>query len=350
MKHGSRDIILFGGIGSPDQFGGELTKNKEIIKSLTRSGHKVTAIDTYGANSSLSRMAGACLKLMKCLAFNRKAVLIISTALGNVYPLLGILSHLPFRPKIVYWGIGGLFADRIASGFFDKRRLKAVDHYIVEGEKMKKTLAGCGIHNVTVMPNFKKILPAKRTVKKPGKIRFYFLSRIIPEKGVGLILDSCNALNSSGYADRYEVDFYGPIDEKFADDFNAGVSALDNVSYLGKLNLLDPANYSRLSEYHYMLFPTYWYGEGCPGVIIDAFMTGTPVIASDWNLNPEYVKDSLNGYLFPSGDAAGLTETMKRAIEDTGSYDAMADNCLRSAGRFDTDKVINRDTLNEILC
>ena len=30
-----------------------------------------------------------------------------------------------------------------------------------------------------------------------------------------------------------------------------------------------------------MLFPTYWHGEGFPGIVIDAFVAGLLVVATD---------------------------------------------------------------------
>jgi glycosyltransferase involved in cell wall biosynthesis len=65
-----------------------------------------------------------------------------------------------------------------------------------------------------------------------------------------------------------------------------------------------------------MLFPTYWQGEGFPGAIIDAFVSGVPVIASDWNMNREIIIHEKNGLLVPPGDAMSLALAMKRMIFD----------------------------------
>lgn len=46
-------IIFFGGVGSSDQFGGELTKNKEIIARLQELGCRVDVIDSYNARRTV---------------------------------------------------------------------------------------------------------------------------------------------------------------------------------------------------------------------------------------------------------------------------------------------------------
>jgi glycosyltransferase involved in cell wall biosynthesis len=59
-----------------------------------------------------------------------------------------------------------------------------------------------------------------------------------------------------------------------------------------------------------MLFPTTWKGEGFPGVIIDAFIAGLPVIASNWNMNNEIIVDGVNGFIFEPNNCLALVEKM----------------------------------------
>ena len=55
----SNKIVFIGGIGSNEQFGGELTKNKLIIEKLVEycvnNKKQLTCIDTYNSNHDLTK-------------------------------------------------------------------------------------------------------------------------------------------------------------------------------------------------------------------------------------------------------------------------------------------------------
>ena len=102
--------------------------------------------------------------------------------------------------------------------------------------------------------------------------RFVYLGHIRPEKGIDQICEVSNLLD-----DTYGIDLYGSImGEKYSDSF---WDKYANVTYKGKLQPADV--YSTLSKYDVLLLPTYWTGEGYPGVIIEAFALGMPVISTN---------------------------------------------------------------------
>jgi glycosyltransferase involved in cell wall biosynthesis len=56
--------------------------------------------------------------------------------------------------------------------------------------------------------------------------------------------------------------------------------------------------------------------EGLGGVIIDAFLAGVPVVASDVGGVPELVRDGETGLLVPPGDPAALAAALGRMLAD----------------------------------
>ncbi|MFQ7088249.1 MAG: hypothetical protein ACLRTD_28210 [Bacteroides sp.] len=50
-------------------------------------------------------------------------------------------------------------------------------------------------------------------------LRFVFLSRIMKEKGCDDIIEAARQLNSTGFKDKYIIDFYGKIAETYKTDF-----------------------------------------------------------------------------------------------------------------------------------
>lgn len=342
-----KSIIFIGGIGSPEQFGGELTKNKFLINALHERGKQVLEVDTFGSRKHPWRI----IKLFMTLLFHPKSNIIISTSLGNIYWLVKLFYWLRTKRNICYFGIGGCFSRLTIEGVFNKKYLSVFNKIIVEGDKMKKELEECGLDSI-VVPNFKRIeyIPDLTISRKPSeKTRFVFLSRIHPGKGVDLILDCVTELNNNGYSDRYIVDLYGSFEsEEYRRMVENKLHILTNIKYQGKLNLMKHEGFDMLSSYDIMLFPTYWNGEGFPGVVIDSYIAGLPLIASDWNFNTEFIENGITGVIIPSKDKDALYETMKQAIIDKSPFITMASLCQQKAILFDVDNVIT-DELIEVI-
>ena len=54
-----------------------------------------------------------------------------------------------------------------------------------------------------------------------------------------------------------------------------------------------------LCNYDVMLFPTNYYTEGFPGTVLDAYISGIPVIATEWMHAREFIEDDKSGYIVP---------------------------------------------------
>src|SRR5690625_4771675 len=114
--------------------------------------------------------------------------------------------------------------------------------------------------------------------KENGIIKFVFTGRIIKEKGIYDIIKATDILNSSGYINKYRVDLYGS-------NCNNSREYGINVSYKGEFDSLKFGNI--LMNYDVLLLPTYYNGEGYPGSIVEAYLSGLPVITSNWKYIPE---------------------------------------------------------------
>lgn len=256
---------------------------------------------------------------------------------------------MPIKYRTLYWGIGGAFSAKICSGIYNRKYFAPLLKIIVEGEKMKNELAKCGLYNTLVMPNFKNLSDLPHVDKYDDeKIHFLFISRIREDKGVTYILDCIRRLNEAGYENRFCVDFYGQIDRDYADYFNKSIKDLHNAQYCQTVDLSDWNNYARLAPYHFMLFPTYWLGEGFPGVVIDAYVAGVPIIASDWNLNKEFIIDRETGIIVKVHDCDQLYEIMRNALLKRYDVEYMAEKCQANAWLYDTANVLSEGMLSEL--
>lgn len=321
---------------------GASAKNLQAVNYFKKRGCAVKIIDTERWKKNPFLL----LQLFFCL-FVYHGHYIVSANNTSSYRLLSILTKMPFRQFVAYWVIGGSIADWIKDGRVSAEPFKKVDLIMCEGERMKKVFLECGIEKVKVVPNFKVIdfIPEK-SLNKKEEIRFVFLSRIIKDKGVGIIIDAVKALNKR--MTGFSVDFYGPFENTYKEEFIKAIEVVENVSYKGFLNLNDTKNYNVLAKYDVMLFPTYWHGEGFPGIIIDALIAGLPVIATDWSMNKELIKDGENGWIIPPHNSEALANAMEKVLEDRVSLKKMAKACQDRASLYDINYVIDNKLLMQL--
>ena len=180
-------------------------------------------------------------------------------------------------------------------------------------------------------------------------MKFLFFSRIIPEKGCDLIFDAIEKLCTSGFGNRFEVGFYGKIQDDYRKSFMESISHHQtNSSYHGILDGMNCETHVELAKYDVFLFPTFCTVEGFPGAIVDAFIAGLPVIASDWNMNGEIIRNGENGFLIPSKDADALAKRMQWFIEHPEFVVEKMANIQQEALQYDAKHILSKSFLEEM--
>lgn len=326
---------------------GDTMKNQLFLKRFSEVFDKVIPIDT----SNWKHRPWVLVQLLLTIVFNRDTKIVISANPGSADNIIRYLKKMHLGDNLYYWVVGGSFHNSVKKGFLKVETYKNVKAILVQGESMAESLNEQGLKNAVHVPNSKYIdfIP-KKNAKKHSTIRFVFLSRIEEYKGCSDIISSIDILNKKGYKGRYDVTFYGKTIDKldYVERFNREVSEHPEASYKGLLNLRDSKNYDELASYDVMLFPTYWSGEGFPGVIIDAYIAGLPVIASDWNLNRDVVEDGKTGWIIPVHDVNALADKMAYAIDHPEIVKEYSENSSVKAMDYDSRNVLSVDNLKRI--
>lgn len=316
--------------------GGEDYKNQLILEKLVHSSTiNPIAIDTYQWKSKPLLIA----KLFAILLFQQIDSIVISASSASTFYLLKLLNFL--KPSILkkthYLVIGGYFPEGIRSKHYDWKIYKNLKSVVVEGEMLKEQLLNCSeLENIQVIPNFKKFESKLSFKEKESNIfKFVFIGRISKPKGILEIIEAVRILKTDNPVLNFTVNIYGPIEEeiKLPEDLP--------LIYKGYLDIMNnqQESYETLSEYSCMLFPTYWMGEGFPGVIIDAYVAGLPVISSDWNMNKEVVQDGETGIIIPIQDSKSLASAMLKMMETPEMVATMSQNSLNKAKDYHIDAV-----------
>ena len=342
-----KKVILIGSVdaGHPAT-GGETMKNQLFIERFKEVFDRVAVVDTY----RWAQRPWCLARLLWTLLFNRGAAVVISSSSGSAHTLLRFLHTIRLKKNVWYWVVGGSFHEKVQAGVYDPRYLRFLRAVIVQGPDMVSGLARCGIGQAVYVPNSKPMdyfpSPGQRD---NGPVRFVFLSRITPSKGCDYIFESVARLCEKGLEKYFTVDFYGKTEDRdYADDFLRKVETAPNVFYRGYLNMRERSSYDTLAGYDAMLFPTYWPGEGFPGVVLDAYIAGLPVIASDWNLNRTVIRDGVTGRIVAAHDADALCRAMEEAIHGKIDLQSMSQRCQAEAKRYDSRNVLNEELFRRL--
>ena len=324
---------------------GETRKNQLFISRFKELFDAVITVDTR----NWQKRPWVLVRLFFVLLFNRGAKVVISAS-GAASYLISFLHYIPLKKHVYFWVIGGNLHVKVQNGHYKLNALKSLQAILVEGKSMVAALNEVGLTNVIYVPNAKPITftPVLTPNREEALYRFVFLSRIHPHKGVKEICDAVNLLNQQGLQSRFCVDFYGKVEPDFERDFGCMIAASPNMSYKGFLDLTTDDGYRQLSSYDAMLFPTYWRGEGFPGVVLDANMAGLPIIATDWNLNKEVVEDGVTGFIIPVHDSQALADCMLKFIREEVDLMSMKRRCVDYIQQYDVKNVLSIDLMRRI--
>lgn len=158
---------------------------------------------------------------------------------------------------------------------------------------------------------------SKTSVERHNDVsHILFLSNLIVSKGVLVLLDALNILKERGC--RFVCDFVGgetkELDSRrFAHEIET--RGLDGIAlYHGRKYGKDKEDFLQMADM--LVFPTYYFNECFPLVILEAMMYGLPVISTDEGGIRDEVKDGKNGFVVKPQDAVALADAIQRLLDD----------------------------------
>jgi glycosyltransferase involved in cell wall biosynthesis len=155
---------------------------------------------------------------------------------------------------------------------------------------------------IKVIPNFVEDTGVGTSIRAG----FLFVGRISMEKGVEMMLECFAKLPKYNLI----VAGDGPDKIKLQTRFNN----FSNIIFYGQKPKHEIMILMKQSEA--LVFPSIWY-EGLPFTIIEAFSTGTPVIASNLGAMSDMIKDGYNGLHFNPNDVHDLNESIEKFMQIT---------------------------------
>ena len=333
-------IAIVGHFGDNKVFtDGQTIKTKTIYEALKEKNIIVTKIDTFFLKKNPFIFLG---QLLKGIISNKKIIILLSlNGRKYLFPIFYILQKY-FKKEIYHYAIGGRLMNEVSTHKNYKKYVESFSGNWLESTLLTKQLQKIGIKNAVYVPNFKRLKPlAKKEIEDNFVLKnnFCVFSRITKKKGIIDAIDAIVKVNKLNKYEKVILDIYGPVEEEFKIEFEEAIRKSNGYcNYKGII----PAEESVevLKKYLCLLFPTHWYHEGIPGTIVDAFMSGVPVIARCWRYCNEMIDDRKTGLIYSFDSPEKLFDSILYALDNKQEIYKMKFNCLEEAKKYSEDEVL----------
>lgn len=249
----------------------------------------------------------------------------------RVAPLIVLISRLFHKPVILrLFGGGSEIQNEIHSNIFFKHiffQTKKSSIIFLQTKYLIKYFKQLGFKNLAWLPTSR--ICHKNNISSDlqyGECKnFVFFGRVIKEKGIITILDSIEWLNNG-----VKIDIWGSINKSITRNFiNSHGNGI--VKYKGEI--LHKKVPEKLAEYDALVLPTYYKGEGYPGIIIESYCQGLPVISTKWLSIPEIV-DENTGILISIDSPKELANAINKMSDNIEYYRILRHGAIKKAKLF----------------
>lgn len=342
IKMKNKRILIVGFFGfKNNQLDGQTVKTRNVYYLMRERKKSVDFFDTQLVQSSKTSLLDL---LWKLLVAKHIIIIPAGNMLKKVFPFVFIVSKL-LGKKVIYIPVGGWLSWYIK----DKRLIQYMLGHITailpeSNDEVMALTNDYGFHHVVKFPNF-RISAFTPTFMKTGEdksLRILFLARIHKMKGLDIMFYLAEKIKVNRLQNVI-IDFYGPFNEEDRAYFQENVNKYDFVSYKG---VLSPENINHIvSQYDVMVFPTRWiHDEGFPGSILDAYMSGVPVVASNWCHSKEFVNNGFSGFICDINRPEEFYERLEELKNDPVLLMQMKKNAFEESQKYSADsafKIIN---------
>ncbi len=309
-----KKVVTIGSFGFGESNpSGQRVKSQNVYYLLKEMGYDVSFVEMIG----IWKRPKAIIQMMNSI-WNSDAVFCMPAQrnLVTVFPIVCRLARMR-RTPVHYVVVGGWLADFIEKKKRLQRILSSIAGIHCQTQELSDVLSEkYGFNNTDVFPNFRITNYKSTPHHTPGVLKLVFMARINKLKGLDTIFAIGDLIKKAGLHNII-IDFYGPIHSEDKLFFEQNIVNYDFMRYVKSL---DPSEiYSTLEQYDAMLLPTHYYTEGFPGSVLDAYISGIPVIVTKWQYATEFVEQEESGLIVPFEDnGSGMFKEICRIKDDEG--------------------------------
>jgi glycosyltransferase involved in cell wall biosynthesis len=261
--------------------------------------------NTFAA-ASPSIYAAAGMPVVQTL-HNYRFVCPAATAFRDGRPCTECVGHAVPWPSVLHRSVrGSMTQSAVAAGTLAVHRLLGtfrnhVGAYVALTSFQRGLMIEGGLpaKRIRVVPNFREPDPGVAGAARGGVL---YLGRLASEKGIGALIAASDRI--PGFL---RIAGSGPLESAVARAAGSG-----SLIRLGRLDA--NAALDALRGASALVVPSIWF-EGFPMVVLEAYATGTPVIASRIGSLAEIVEDGVTGLLAQPDDPEDLARQIRWAVD-----------------------------------
>lgn len=319
----------------PPPLGGTTVLFKQLADELSYMPEmSVTLIDTALKNSGKFVGVLHAMRVLKMLLYalpRADAVSFHASTNGasRFGPIVWAACRI-FRRKWIFRGFGGDFdlwyrnTSWLGKLLFRRTVLDA-DIALFETKASVLHFKKISRHRVYWHPNSRPIDHSvrERSSRRPSDpVRFLYVGHVNAAKGIRELIAAGERIQGN-----VDIDVYGPLNDQITETAFIG----KRTSYKGVLppEKISPA----MQQYDLLVLPTYHNGEGHPGVILEAYSAGLPVIATRWRSIPEIVDETCGVFVEP-GNTDDLVRAMQMFVQSPEKIETLRPGAIKKASAF----------------
>ncbi len=327
-------ILMIGYLPPPT--GGVRVLFRQLTEQLGQEKEvEITVVSLTGKRRGLLwKSASLCYGIMKalyhCLTVDVVSLQPTNQALIAAGPLLHIACRILGKPLIIR-KFGGSFHETFSNypalvrtlleaTVFKANLWLLETHFLVNHFKTK-------MRRVTHYPNSRP-LGANPSPRSSNASSFAFISHISAGKGVEDLFEVSDHLPPA-----CRIDIFGPLGFDITETRLKQLDANHQANYKG---MIPPQHVPEvLKTYDVLILPTRLQTEGYPGIILEAYACGVPVIASDCGAIGEIV-DATSGILVEPGNQERLQQAILEIHRDQSLFRKLQEGTVAKAKQFDS--------------
>ncbi|MGV8092806.1 MAG: glycosyltransferase family 4 protein [Mangrovibacterium sp.] len=337
-----KNILVLGYFGYiNNQIDGQTIKTRSIYK-LLKSKEAETGTVKYFDTQELKRSKFRAVRMIGEIIRSNKIIYL--PAYGNLKYLFPVIYSICAikGTGIYYMVVGGWLSDYLKSKRLHVSLLKRIKGIYTETELLKKSLEKqYGFRNVVKFPNFRIHNFRPQFRENNNGFRLVFMARITRLKGLDTLFRFAEYAEKNLQGSRpVSIDFYGPVAEDEKEYFEEKLKEHPVTSYKGTI---EPDEiYQTLQHYDVMALPTQYYTEGFPGSVLDAYISGIPVIVTNWKHASEFVVNNVTGFIVPFENGENeFIEAVLKLYSEKGLLDWMKHQAYEKSEEYSSEHAWN---------
>ena len=336
-----KKVLVLGHLGfNVNLFDGQTNKTRNVYELLLSKKNEFGNLKYFDTQKFKYSFRSPFEMIFSILSCDTLIYIPAHNNLKFLFPIIYCICK-SLKIKLLYIVVGGWLDEYLENKKFHVSLLSNIGGIFPQTDQLCDKLRQHYLFkNVVYFPNFRMHSFVPTFIQNNDAFKIVFMARIFRLKGIDTIFELARYIEVKYKKNHsFSIDFYGPIQKDEDDYFKEEIEKFDFISYKG---ILEPKQiYLNLNKYDLLVLPTRYEGEGFPGTILDAYISGIPVVVSDWKYLSEFVDHGQSGYLYDPNKKEEFHFYVDKLYHDRNLLIQMKKKAFEKSQNYSSEKAWN---------